>query len=80
MTEGGVTRAIVSYSVRPVATGLRLTLVELTGSGCGIAVVYVLVIEVVRTAVTRVRRDVGATLMRSVANCIVYVKLNRKKN
>ena len=78
MAEGGVTRAVVSYSVGPVATGLSLTLVELTGSGCGVAVAYVLVVEVVRTAVTRVRRDVGATLMRSVANCIVYVKINKK--
>ena len=73
MVKGGVTRAVVSHSVSPVATGLSLTLVELTGSGGGIAVVYVLVVEVVRTAVTRVRRDVGATLRRSVANCIVYM-------
>ena len=80
MAKGGVTRAVISYSVSPVATGLCLTLVELTGPGCGITVVYVLVVEVVRTAVTRVRRCDCATLMRSATNCIVYVKINRKKS
>ena len=63
MMKGRVTGAVVAYPVSPVATGLSLTLVEVTSSGCGVAVVYVLVIEVVRTAVTWVRRDGGATLM-----------------
>ena len=80
MTECRVAGTVVSYPVGPVATGLSFTLVEVTGSGCGVAVVYVLVIKVVRMSVTWVRRDVGATLMRSIANCIVYVKINRKKN
>ena len=79
MAEGRVAGTVVSYPVSPVATGLSFTLVEVTSSRCGIAVVYILVVKVVRTSVIRVRRDVGATLVRSVANCIVYVKVNKRK-
>ena len=70
LVKSGIVGAEVLYYVGSIATRLSLTLVEITGSRCRVAVVYVLVIEVVRTAVTRVRRCVGATLMRSAANCI----------
>ena len=51
-----------------------------TSAGCCVTVFYVLSVVVVGTVVTRVRRDVGATLMRSVANCIRVCKLQSYGN
>ena len=57
-----------------------------TSAGCCVTVFYVLSVVVVGTVVTRERRDAGATLACSAANCIcAYVykqkgKLQSKRN
>ena len=73
LSKGDVAGSEVAYSVVSVGARLSFTRVEETSAGCCVTVFYVLSVVVVGTVVTRERRDVGATLACSAANCIVRV-------
>ena len=77
--ESDVAGTAVAYSVVSVGARLSFTGVEETSAGCCVTVFDVLSVVVVGTVVTRERRDAGATLACSAANCIrVYVNKKRK--
>ena len=68
--EGDVTGSEVAYSVVSVWARFSFTRVKESSAGCGVTVFEVLSVVVVGTVVTQERRDVGATLVCSAANCI----------
>ena len=64
----------VAYAVMSGQAGLSFARVEEASAGRGVTVFDVLSVVVVGTIVTRERRDVGATLACSAANCIRVCK------